>query len=102
VTIEGLKEVTFEDDSGRLWLRLIPVSAPIEEAAYGIPIGPPSLDGIALPTPQEFLVAVHNQLFHRRLFTPKDFRARRDEVTAAIAAALRLGPEKIQAVIEKE
>lgn len=93
----ALKEVTYKDPDGRLWARKIPQDAPLSEAEYGIPIGPFPLESIDLPTPQDFLIAVHNQLFHRRIFTLEDLRRRRGDVAAAIAAALRLDTETIAA-----
>lgn len=102
---DGLREVTYRDQDGRLWARKIPHGAPDSEAEYGIPIGPLPLDAISLPAPADFLVQLHNQLFHRRIFSLEDLRRRRGDVASAIAAALRLDVETIanswNATVEK-
>lgn len=92
----GLKEVTYKDADGRLWARKIPHDAPESEAEFGIPLGPFPLDAVVLPTPEEFLVLIHNQLFYRRIFSPEDLRRRRADVAVAIASALRIDPQVIE------
>lgn len=71
----------------------LPNDVPEEQAVKGIPIGPPSLEPLGLPV--AFDVALHNQLFHRKLFTPRDVRLRRRDVMSAIQAALKVDTERI-------
>lgn len=74
----------------------LPKEVPDDEAIKGIPIGPPSLESLGLPTEVE--VRVHNQLFHRRIFTARDARLRRVEIHAAIRAALKVDTERVYQV----
>lgn len=96
----GLREITYTDADGRLWARQIPAGAPDSEAEFGIPLGPPSLEGLDLPKQVE--VALHNQLFHRRLLSARDIRRNRNDAAAAVMAACRLDVDRLLALIEKE
>lgn len=88
-----MRKVTYQDDDGRWLVSLIPDSAPDTHAPQGVIVGPPSLEGLELPLDIE--VRLHNQLFHRGLLTEQDVRRRPNEVTAAIAAALKLDAQRI-------
>jgi hypothetical protein len=63
------------------------------EAHMGIPVGPPDVSSLGLP--QDVAVALHNQLFHRGLLTPKDLRGRAPEVFASLQAALKVNTAAI-------
>ena len=88
-----MKEATYEDAKGRFWRVLLPDHAPDSDASMGIPIGPPSLDSLELP--EEQAVRLHNQLYHRRLFTEQDLKRRRHDVTAALFATFKIDAQKI-------
>ena len=88
-----MKETTYTDLRGRRWLVKLPEDMPESDANMGIPIGPPSLAELNLP--EEIEIALHNQLYSRKIFTAMDVRRKRQDVAAAIAGALKLGTERI-------
>lgn len=88
-----MKDVKYIDSGGRIWWVKIPDNLPDSEARLGIPIGPPSLEGLGLP--EEIEISLHNQLAARRIFTSRDIKTRRADVLAAIQGALKLDTEKI-------
>ena len=88
-----MKETTYTDLRGRRWLVKLPEDMPESDANMGIPIGPPSLAELNLP--EEIEIALHNQLYSRKIFTAMDVRRKRQDVAAAIAGALKLGTEQI-------
>lgn len=88
-----MREVTYTDPEGRKWARLIPNGVPDEEAKRGVPLGPPSLAPLNLPLHID--VALHNELFNRRLLTHKAVKRQRALVVAAMQSALRLDASAI-------
>lgn len=92
----GLREVVYNDQQGRKWLRGIPEALPDWQAINGIPLGPPPLDDLGLPLEVE--VRLHNQLFDRRILTERDARQRSNEVFAALQAAMRVDIQRIMAI----
>lgn len=89
----GLREVVYNDQQGRRWLRGIPEGLPDGQAVRGVPLGPPPLTDLGLPL--EIEVALHNQLFDRHILTEKEARRRPNEVFAALQAALRVDLHKV-------
>ena len=71
----------------------IPDNAPNSDASVGVPIGPPSLAGLGLPGDLE--IALHNQLFARKIWTSNDIKRSRADVISALKAAYKLDAEKI-------
>ncbi len=59
-----------------------------DEAAKGVPVGPPDLSPLNLPL--EIEIRLNNQLFQRKLLTLKDVRRRANEVFASIQSVLRI------------
>ena len=96
----SLREVTYVDREGRKWRRMLPDHVPDSEAELGIPAGPPPLTRLALPLGYE--VALHNELFARRLFTEADLRGRYSELLAAITSVLKLDAQAIAACYQAE
>lgn len=90
-----MREVKYEDAQGRLWLVRLPDHAPDSDAAMGIIVGPPPMDGLGLP--EEIAIRLHNQLYHRGLFTIRDAERRRQEVVGALQATLKIGAQHILA-----
>lgn len=88
-----MKQAVYKDEAGRQWAVLLPDEAPESDAALGVPLGPPSLESLNLP--EEVEVRLHNQLFARRLFAPIDVKRRRQDVFAALQAALSLDVERV-------
>ena len=101
-TIRGrkLQQVDYEDDCGRRFRVLVPDGCSEDMYAKGIPIGPPSLEGLGLPLDLE--VRLHNQLHDRRLFSLRDALRRPKEIQAALQAALRLDMQRIQTLYHSE
>lgn len=95
-----MREMSYTDDEGRQWAVSLPDGVPESDAALGIPLGPPSLAPLALPLDVE--VRIHNQLFARRLFTPRDVKTRRMEILGALQAALRVDIVAIAALYRVE
>lgn len=81
-----MRQVSYEDDKGRLWMVSLPDNVPDSDASMGIPIGPPPLESLGLP--EDIEVALHNQLFHRGLLTAKDLKKRRGEIISALIHSL--------------
>lgn len=89
----GLQRVIYTDVEGRKKVVLLPVDAPEEEAEKGIPLGPPSLAELNLPT--EIEVRLSNELFHRGIILPNDALRKRGEIQMALQAAFRIDVDSI-------
>lgn len=89
----GLRKVSYTDSDGRKHMALLPAEIPDTEAEKGVPLGPPPLEGLNLPN--EIEIRLHNELFHRGIFTPKDALLRRSEIVSALQAALKVDAGKI-------
>lgn len=89
-----MRRVTHTDGSGRKTLVEVPNDAPESHYAYGVRVGPPSLENLGLPREQE--VRLHNQLFDRGLLSVRDIRHRSQEIFAALQAALRIDVTTIE------
>ena len=83
-----MKEAHYTDKAGRMWATQLPDNAPDTDAELGLPLGPPSLEGLNLP--EELEVRLHNQLYHRRIFTYSQAKADKLNVQAAMQATLKL------------
>lgn len=88
-----MKQTQYTDEKGRCHAVMLPDGVPDEDAAKGLPLGPPSLESLGLP--EELEIRLHNQLFSRHLFTAKDVRARRIDVLGSLMGAFKLDAEKI-------
>lgn len=91
-----MREVTYTDGLGQMFLTRIPDSAPDAHAAFGVRVGPPELDTLGLPI--EIQVRLHNELYARRVWTWAELRARRADVADALRTALKLGVGDIERV----
>lgn len=87
-----MKESQYQDKVGRWWKVLVPDNSK-GGISQGIPIGPPSLEGLGLPESIE--IAIHNELFARRIFISVDIKRNRADVLAAIQGALKIDSQKI-------
>lgn len=90
-----MKDVSYTDNKGRQWMVSIPDDSPNSDANLGIPIGPPSLQGLKLPEHLEILL--HNALFIRKIWTSDDIKHRRAKVIDAIKSVYKTDAEKIYA-----
>lgn len=88
-----MRETSFTDERGRRWAVLLPEGLPEIDASLGLPLGPPSLEGLGLPP--EIEVRLHNELFNRRIFTERDAKTRRADIFGALQHALRVDIGKI-------
>lgn len=88
-----MRQAAYVDEKGRHHAVLLPDGVPDEDAAKGLPLGPPILSDLGLTEEQE--TRLHNQLFSRRLFTAKDVRARRIDVVGALMSSLKIDAERI-------
>ncbi len=77
----------YVDEKGRWWKVRVPAGS-ATPASMGIPVGPPDLSSLGLP--EEVSIRLHNQLFHRGLFTRANLRGRGQEIFAAIQAAYKV------------
>jgi len=89
-----MREVTYTDSRGRMFKVEIPNDEPDDMAQFGILIGPPDCLDL-LDYPEQFTTRLHNELFHRRLYTLEDINHRRVDAQAAIQSALRVDTENI-------
>lgn len=94
--VQTLREVEYEDPQGRKWARILPSDASDSDAIVGVPVGPPSLDSLELPL--EVAVRLHNQLFHRRIFTRQDAEKRTQDIAGALMSALKVDVQRILSV----
>lgn len=92
----GLQRVSYTDQDGRKKVVLLPEGVSEDEAAMGIPIGPPSLDELGLPLESE--VRLNNELFNRGIFTAVDAIKRRADIIAAIQATFKVDASRIVTV----
>jgi hypothetical protein len=88
-----MREVTYIDPDGRMWAHLLPDDLPDSDAEVGLPLGPPPLAALGLAIDVE--VRLHNQLFHRRIFTEADARRRSGDVLLAITAAFKVDVKRV-------
>jgi hypothetical protein len=77
-----------------MWRVLIPDDAPDDHARFGIPFCPVDLGPLHLPLQIE--VELHNQLYHRRIASEEDARARATDIASAIRTALKLSVTSVQ------
>jgi len=88
-----MRELSHEDAEGRLWRVRIPDHAPDSDATMGVIVGPPPMDELGLP--EEIAIRLHNQLYHRGLFTLKDVERRKGDVVGALHATLKVDVQRI-------
>ncbi len=91
-----LVRAQYEDATGRLWAVWLPEGD--ADATKGVPIGPQDTSGLGLP--DDVAVALHNQLFHRRLFNWADLRHNQRELLAAIQSAYKVDAGKVNNLYE--
>jgi len=72
---------------------LVPDDAPESTWEFGIPIGPPDLGDLGLPSSIE--VRLNNELFNRGLITSRDVRKNGDSVFGALQAVLKVDTGRI-------
>ena len=86
--------IEYRDPDGRLYAVLIPDDAPASHAAMGIPVGPPPIhfpDGLMA----RIAIRLHNELYHRGIYTEADARARITDVGQALRTALHYGAAEV-------
>ena len=84
-----MRLVDYTDIKGRLYRVQLPDDASDEEAANGIPVGPPDVvDVLGLPEP--IATRLHNQFHSRGLWTYKDVAKRPGAVQGALQSALQV------------
>lgn len=91
-----MRETTYTDPEGRMWWVLLPEGVPDADAYRGIPIGPPSVDGLGLPV--EIATRLHNELYARRIFTEREAVRRQQDLHNAMRSALRLDVDRLVAL----
>lgn len=91
----ALRLTHYMDEEGRKWRTLIPEGMPETEqqARMGIPAGPVSTD--TLGWPPELQVRLHNQLFDRGIWGPREAVSRPQDVQGAIIAALKTDVQRV-------
>ena len=95
-----MRLINYTDADGRIWAVQLPDGLPDSDASLGLPVGPPSLSPLGLPLEVE--VRLHNQLYHRRIFSLVDAQRNRQNVVAALLAAMKLDAERIIQLYAKE
>ena len=96
-----MKDIDYQDESGRWWRVRVPDDCPVELYASGIPVGPPSLDSLE-DMPEATKVRLHNELFHRGILTRRDALRFGKEIFAALQAAYRTDMQRIQTVFMEQ
>lgn len=90
----SMRQVEYRDNDGRLYAVMLPDGSPDSHAHMGIRVGPPAIrfgDGLM----SAIAVSLHNELYHRRIYTEADARARLADVGQALRAALHRGALEI-------
>jgi len=81
--------VDYTDTKGRKYRVKLPDDASDEEAANGIPVGPPDVvDDLGLPEP--IATRLHNHFHSRGLWTYRDVKQRPGAVQGALQSALQV------------
>lgn len=89
-----MKEVQWKDDRGRFFLSKLENHEPDTNAPGGILVGPPDIvDDLGLP--EDIATNLHNQLFHRKLWTMKDLERNPQSLLGALQAALNIDVARI-------
>lgn len=88
-----MRSVAYQDSKGRWSLRSIPDDRPDEFAVHGMLVGPPEFDESVLN--EEVSVRLTNELYHRGIHTYKQAVRSRDQIRAALMAALNIDVETI-------
>lgn len=94
------RKTVYTDRLGRKTLVILPDDAPDGDAYMGVPIGPPSLDALGLPSKVQ--TRLHNELFHRQIFSIRDAKQRPNDITGALMAALKLDAATIMSIYSSE
>lgn len=90
-----MREVEYVDGRGRKFMVKLAHDDPGNNPELGIPVGPPDIvDTFDLS--EEAKVALHNQLFARKLWNYDEIRKRPKELFAALQAALSISVQKLQ------
>lgn len=90
-----MREASWTDGDGRHHAVLLPDDVADSEAPKGIPLGPPPMTDLGLPAAVE--IELHNQLFHRRIFTAADAARRTEEVRTCVMRAFRVSVHSVVA-----
>lgn len=90
-----MRTTEYQHTDGRLFQVLIPDSAPDSDAPYGVVVGPPEHLVERLGLPPDVGVRLHNEFYHRRLFTLRDILNQRESVVSALHRVLALDTERI-------
>lgn len=88
-----MRQASYEDSDGRKWAVWLPEDVPDSDASLGLPMGPPSLEGLGLPL--ELEVRLHNNLVAAGLLTWADVKRNRTGVVSAIRATLSPTTEQV-------
>jgi hypothetical protein len=89
----SMRKVEYKDHDGRYKVVLLPEDALDHEASKGILVGPPVLMDLNLPKETE--IRLNNELFIRGIITKDDATRHRQEVVAALQAALKVDAGKV-------
>ena len=95
-----MRVVDYQDALGRWWKVELPNEANDDNAKNGIPIGPPDVSILNLPLPVS--LRLHNELYHRKLYTLKDVFSRPGELQAALQAALKIDVSSLMEIYAGE
>lgn len=97
-----MKQVDYKDERGRWYRVQLPDDAPVDQAALGVPVGPPNIVDL-LGFPEPFATNFHNQLFMRKLFCADDIRKNAQGLQGAILSALAVDVSSVyEAYIQLE
>lgn len=83
-----MRTLDYTDGKGRNWRVQLPDDAGDDEVDLGVPVGPPDLEPLGLPEP--LAIRLHNELYHRGIFSKRDAMARGPELIAAWQTALKV------------
>ena len=90
----GYRDVTYEDEDGRVFSVLLPPNAPDSQARSGILLGP-LLDLAELGLPLATEIRLHNALQSRGVLTYEDARRSPELVQSALMAALKMDARRV-------
>lgn len=91
-----MRSVDWTDETGRVWRSLLPDGAVEESAPHYSPIGPVDTTSVGLP--EEHAIRLHNELHRRSLWSWREVRHRRQDLEAAVRAALGVTTDSVIAL----
>ena len=94
-----MKIVNYQDERGRWYRTRLPDDVPDDQASLGVLVGPPDVvDSLELP--EEIKTRLHNELFYRGIWSPREARDA-NQLLGAVQAALGVDAQLLSQAYSK-